>query len=280
MPIRNRTLLRLPLQPALRPPTYQTYLLGIAFFLSVMSACVPGAQAQSQEAVSALGEANRLFAQEEYDQAAAKALAAAELDKSSYSIQQRAAELVYLSGKSHASLELFDRVLKLVPEAAPQNWQRGIALASCGKFKEGAAQFETHHRVNPDDVENSAWYFLCIAKSSDIEAARKTVIPSRGDRREPMMSILQMLKGKLEPAKVLQAAVDNTPAGYQREKAKFYADLYVGLYYDALGESDAAIKYLQRSLTHKSSGYMVDTARVYLADRFPQADKANREVGK
>src|SRR5690606_38665927 len=119
---------------------------------------------------------------------------------------------------------------------------------------------------------NSAWYFLCVAKTEGIEAARKTVIPSRGDGRQPMMSILQMLQRKLEPAQVLAAAVSNTPQGPQRKRAEFYAALYVGLYYDALDEPEKAVEYLKRSLQSGDSGYMVDVARVYLADRFPSSD--------
>lgn len=235
------------------------------------TSCVKGqtvaALADSQKL---LGEANLAFEKRDYKTAGDQALAAAKLADKSPGILQRAAEILYLSGRSVDSLPLFDRVVELVPEAAPGNWQRGIALSSCGKFAEGAKQFKTHHDVNPDDVENSAWYFLCVAKTKGIVAARETVIPSRGDGREPMMSILQMLQGKLEPSGVLEAAEKNTSAGPERTRAQFYAALYVALYFDALGDEKQAAKYLKDSLSYGDEGYMVDTARVYLADRFKQ----------
>jgi len=226
-------------------------------------------EATSLEAINALRQANGLLSEGEFSQTAEKASAAAKLAGDSPQLLQAAAEVLYRAGHSAESLPLFDRVVELAPESAPQNWQRGIALCSCGKFAEGAKQFETHHSVNPDDVENSAWYFLCIAKTDGIEAARKTVIPSRGDGRQPMMSVLQMLQQKIQPAQVLEAARANTSDGPERQRAEFYAALYIGLYYDSLGETHKATEYLQQSLKGGERGYMVDVARVYLADRFP-----------
>lgn len=168
---------------------------------------------------------------------------------------------------------MFDRANELDLENAPHNWQRGIALGIAGKWAEGAVQFKQHQDVNPDDVENSAWYYLCVAKSEDLAAAKKSVIPSRGDGRQPMMSILQMLKGEKKPAEVLAAAVANTTAGVRRDTALFYADLYIGMFYDAEGNSAEAKKHFVSSLERGSSGYMVDTARVYLAHRFPEPSK-------
>ncbi len=235
------------------------------------------AQQLDQEAVLALRAAETLLEQEDYAGAAEKALEAAKLQENSPVVQQRAAEIAYLSGHPRDSLPLFQRVIELAPASAPQNWQRGIALCSCGKFEEGAAQFKIHHDVNPDDVENSAWYFLCIAKTKGVDAARETVIPSRGDGREPMMTVLKMLQGTVEPKEVIKAAEKNTSTGARRKRAQFYADLYVGLYYDSLGDQEQAVKYLKRSQRYGIDGYMADTARVYLASRFPKLTKADSE---
>lgn len=239
----------------------------------------PSAGRPVQEVATAeqlLIDANRLLSEKSFAKAAALASQAAELAPKSPRVLQGAAELLYLSGKSRASIPLFDRVVELAPSSAPQNWQRGIALCSSGDFVRGAEQFKTHHDVNPDDVENSAWYFLCIAKTEGVEAARKTVIPSRGDGRQPMMSILQMLKGELEPDEVLQAAEKNSSPGRGRQSALFYADLYVGLYHDSLGEPEPAKKYLERSQSYGIEGYMVRTAKVYLDDRFPAAEEEEK----
>lgn len=239
--------------------------------------------ARAQEKVSSyelVMEANRLLVQGSYKEAAKTAQQAADAADDSPELLQRVAEILYRAGASKQSLPFFDRVIELEPRFAPSNWQRGIALSSCGEWDAGAKQFKIHHDVNPDDVENSAWYFLCVAKTKGMEAARETVIPSRGDSRQPMMSVLKMLQGSLEPEQVAQAAVDNTSEGTSaRKSAQFYADLYIGLYYDSLGDAKQAQQYLKRSLTYGIDGYMADTARVYLADRFEASkpDAANQE---
>lgn len=257
-------------------------LLGYVVLGSLLATAPNAAFGQAEhDAQRLLEDAMDHLASRKYDASAAKALEAEKLARESFSIQQQAGEILYRSGNTKASLPCFDRAVKLVPQLAPRNWQRGIALGSYGNFKEGAAQFKTHHDVNPDDVENSAWYFLCVAKSEGIEAARKTVIPSRGDSREPMMSVLKMLKGTIVPDAVMKAAIDNTaPESASRARAQFFADLYVGLYYDSLGDKDRAIKFLKRSQGYGVTGYMADTARVYLSDRFSDAGRKESVLRK
>lgn len=229
---------------------------------------MPVSSSYDDSAVRLFVQAQQAFRTGDYAKAIELAEQTADASRDNGGLQQAAAELLYLSGAAEKSLAPFDRAVKLMPEKAPQNWQRGIALATCGKFEAGAAQFKTHHDVNPDDVENSAWYFLCVAKTDGIDAARKTVIPSRSDPREPMMSVLAMLKNSLEPKMVLQAAIEKTEEGPRRQLAQFYAALYVGLYYDSLGNKEEAIKHLKLSLSYDTDGYMTDTARVYLQTRF------------
>lgn len=240
----------------------------VAVLLCVASGEASIAQEPPKTADALLSQASRQLAEEAYSEAHRLAAEAAKMSPDSAGVLQNAAEIMYLAGYSKDSLPLFDRVVELVPRRAPQNWQRGIALCSCGDFERGAEQFKTHHDVNPDDVENSAWYFLCVAKTKGIEAARETVIPSRGDSRQPMMSVLKMLKGELEPEQVITATEALKLQGTALKTAKFYADLYVGLYHDSLGQEKLAVEALRRSQSHGISGYMVSTARVYLEDRF------------
>ncbi len=85
-----------------------------------------------------------------------------------------------------------------------------------------------------------------------------------------------MFQEEISPATVEQAAIENTQPGPGRKLAQFYADLYIALYFDSLDKSDEAERFLKRSLTHGSSGYMTDTARVYLTARFPDAVKTQK----
>ena len=250
----------------------------IACSLCSLTSCVQ-AQDNVKKAAGLLRSAGQDLAVGKYEDAVKKATEAAELAKDLGEIQQSAAQVLYLAGKSEESLPLFERANALMPERAADNWQRGIALGTCGKWAEGAKQFKMHHDVNPNDVENSAWYYLCVAKSENLEAAKKSVIPSRGDARQPMMAILQMLKGELKPDEVL-AVAEKASAGPARKEAMFYGELYVGLYYDSIGDAVEAEKHLRASLNHDQKHYMSDTSRVYLQHRFPNPNNPTKETAK
>src|SRR4030095_5214325 len=68
-------------------------------------------------------------------------------------------------GRVAESVAGFDKLVKLVPDTEPQLWQRGIALYYVGRYRDCRAQFESHRTVNPNDVENAAWHFLCVARA-------------------------------------------------------------------------------------------------------------------
>ena len=91
-----------------------------------------------------------------------------------------------------------------------------------------------------------------------------------------MMSVLRLLREELAPGQVIEAAEQNTRPGQERATALFYADLYLGLYHDALGQADQAVHYLERCLGYEVAGYMVDTARVYLDHRFKSSSHTAR----
>jgi tetratricopeptide (TPR) repeat protein len=158
------------------------------------------------------------------------------------------------------SARAFDEVAQLAPDAAPELWQRGIAQYYAGRFKDCRAQFESHRTVNPNDVENAAWHFLCVARDSSAADARRALLPVGPDSRVPMRQIYSMFRGDLQPDGVLQAANGRT-------EAEFYAHLYVGLYLEATGKNAEALKHLRTAAQDRyaSGGYMHTVARVHLA---------------
>ena len=170
---------------------------------------------------------------------------------------------VYLrSGKSKAAVDLFDRYLKLEPNALAGLWQRGIALYFARDYRRGVKQFEVHREVNPNDVENAAWHFLCVAKAQSFEKAKAVVLPAPNDPRAPMEEVLQMLStGNTE--KVVEK-MESFPAKTRlRESADFYGNFYLGLYADAAGDRAKAKQYLDLAADDASVSYMGDVARVY-----------------
>ena len=139
----------------------------------------------------------------------------------------------FRAGRIAESAEGFDQVARAQPASAPQLWQRGIALYYAGRYEDCRRQFESHLTVNPSDVENSAWHFLCVARAESPEAALEALLPVGPDPRRPMREIYEMFSGRMTPQDVLSAA-----GGQPR--ARFYAHLYRGLYHEALGRSVAA----------------------------------------
>ena len=83
----------------------------------------------------------------------------------------------FLAGRLSESVAGFDCVAALAPQAAPQLWQRGIALYYAGRYQDCRAQFESHRTVNPNDVENPAWHFMCVAKAESPAKARAALLP-------------------------------------------------------------------------------------------------------
>jgi lipoprotein NlpI len=159
----------------------------------------------------------------------------------------------------------FDRQIKLQPDQAAGHWQRGIAYYYAGEYEKGARQFELHQTVNPQDVENAAWHFLCVVRApkATIEAARKSLIPVTRDSRTPMTQIHQLFAGNVTPEAVVRAGED---AG---GTAKFYADLYVGLYYEALKRNDESLRLVSIAAENPAAknSYMGDVARVHVTLR-------------
>jgi len=154
----------------------------------------------------------------------------------------------------------FDRLAKVIPDYAPALWQRGIVLYYAGRYRDCRAQFESHRTVNANDVENAAWHFLCVARAESPAKARAALLPVGFDPRPPMVQIYQMLQGSRKPEDVLSAAG-------ARPEALFYAHLYLGLYFEALGVRDRALEHITAAAADRYAelgGYMHMVARVHL----------------
>ena len=164
------------------------------------------------------------------------------------------------NGRVAESVAGFDALVKVLPAFAPQLWQRGIALYYAGRYADCRAQFESHRTVNPNDVENAAWHFLCVARAESPAKARSALLPVGPDARVPMRQIYEMFRGTMKPEEVLAAA--GSQAGPQ-----FYAQLYLGLYYEAIGDGPRALEHIKVAADDRYAavgGYMHSAARVHL----------------
>ena len=161
-------------------------------------------------------------------------------------------------GDARGAIEAFDAAAAADPELDPHLWQRGIAHYYAGRFRDGARQFEVHRSVNPQDVENSVWHFLCVAATEGLEVARDGLMPVRTDSRVPMAEILRLFAAEADPDEVFEAAEGNGPG------AALYAHLYVGLYHEAAGDEMLAGEHMARAVALRlEHHYMWHVARVH-----------------
>jgi tetratricopeptide (TPR) repeat protein len=192
-----------------------------------------------------------------------------------------AARALHLRGEEHfrqarilQSIADFDRGLELEPGRAPQHWQRGIALYYAGQYENSAEQFKLHQTVNPQDVENAAWHFLCTVRApgGSVEAARKNLIPVTQDSRVPMAQVQRLFAGGTTPGEVLRVGGEAGGTG------QFYAKLYVGLYFEALGEHEESLRLISSAAENPAAkdSYMGDVARVHVALRQSAATSTPR----
>jgi len=166
----------------------------------------------------------------------------------------------FANGRIAESVAGFDNLAKVLPGFAPQLWQRGIALYYAGRYADCRAQFESHRTVNPDDVENAAWHYLCVARAESPAKARAALLPVGPDARVPMRQIYDLFRGTRKPEEVV-AAAGRDP------RAQFYAQLYLGLYYEAQGDGRRTLEHITAAAADRyadAGGYMHTVARVHL----------------
>lgn len=188
--------------------------------------------------------------------------AAIESGGGSAALYNRRGEANFRAGSIDASISDFDRAIQLEPRLAPHHWQRGISLYYAGRFEDGYKQFELHQTVNPSDVENGVWHFLCRARTNGIEDARAHMLPISGDPRVPMAEIWTLFQGKGTVEDVF-AAAQRDNGGVVHDQL-FYAHLYVGLYYEALDQGAKASEHIRKAAEAPgATHYMGDVARVH-----------------
>ena len=158
-------------------------------------------------------------------------------------------------GRFNQAIADFDRMLKMLPEQEPEYWQRGIAYYYAGEYERGRKQFELHQTVNPYDVENAVWHYLCVARLQGADKARVSLIPIERDPRVPMKEIHALYAGKAKPEDVLAAA--------KARHELFYAHLYLGLYYETEKDIAEAREHIEKAAKDfYMNNFMGDVARI------------------
>ncbi len=235
------------------------------------------AQARSAAAEGKLDEAAKL---------AAQALQADPQDADARYVQQRVAAIqscnkllaenadrpdVYdLRGSEYfklgaikQSIADFDEAIRRDPARERGHWKRGISYYYAGQYDAGRKQFEAYQTFDDNDVENAVWRFLCMAKQRGVKPAAADILKIKRDRRVPMMEVYDLYRGAAKPQDVLDAVERDDPTPEALNQRRFYAELYLGLYYDAAGNKAEAKKHIDQAVRHKIGHYMWDVAKVH-----------------
>jgi lipoprotein NlpI len=183
-----------------------------------------------------------------------------ELDPKSDEAYHRRGGVHFKLLRFEESVRDFDREIALKPERKVSHWQRGISCFYAGQYAEGRRQFEGYQDFDRNDVENAIWRFMCMVRGDGLAKARAAMLKIGDDRRVPMRQVYDLYKGDLKPEDVFTAA----RAAEQAKSPLFYAHLYVGIYYDLLGDPKRAFEHVNRAAEeYRISHYMGDVARVH-----------------
>lgn len=190
--------------------------------------------------------------------------AVVKLDPKLVEVYNRRGSEHFKLGHIEASIADFDRAIELDPKQEPYHWQRGISYYYAGLYRKGRDQFQSHQRVNANDVENAVWHFLCGARLDGVNQARQSLLNIQGDPRVPMMEIYRLFKGEGTIEEVMRAARAGEGDAALKQRQLFYAHLYLGLYHEAMGdETEARRNLVLAADRYPVNHYMGDVARVH-----------------
>lgn len=263
--------------------------LGCQFEVGVM-ASEKGQQGQddkvekARRAAKLAGEANELFSVGDYKTAMKKIAEASKTNPDNLSLELLRGDIAFASANMTACIDAYDQVIRMNPRLKPQLWQRGLALYYASRYADGVKQFETHQTVNSQDVENAVWHLLCAAQVSDVEQARKKLIPIQGDTRVPMSQIYEMFAGRMTPADVLARASKTSSTialdSSRQQLQRYYAHLYIGLYHEMLAQPVEAKAALLKAAEINPLGkmnFMGQVARVHLEVMKMRGETADKQ---
>ncbi len=156
-----------------------------------------------------------------------------------------------------SSLQDFNQAEKLNPQLTPYLWQRGLTYFYLGKYAQGARQFELDLSIQSQDIEETLWYFLCLAQLEGVDVAKECLLSVKYDPRLIIRQIYQFFAGQCNLSTVLKIAQEEGLRGL------FYGNLYIGLYYEAYGNYERSQFHIQEAIKHKTNDYMWHLACVH-----------------
>ncbi len=158
--------------------------------------------------------------------------------------------LYFKLGRLIDSLKDFNKAEELNPQLTPYLWQRGLTYYYLDKYAKAARQFELNLSIHSQDIENTLWFFLCIAQLEDINSATDCLLTVKNDIRPYMYHIYQVFAGRYN------VDVLNNLNGDCDRHHLFYANFYAGLYYEAQKEKEKSLSSISKAVSYEIDDYM------------------------
>jgi len=177
----------------------------------------------------------------------------------------------FREGDPMKSVKLFDSAIESNPAIYPYLWQRGLSLYYAGNYVACEQQFNLDLRVNPNDMEEVLWKSLCRKRIAppDSKALILEDINRLSDRRPVMNKIYSVYKGTTSAQSLLAEIGPNA-----KDDEYFYCRLYMGLYFEALGDTENSLQCIVDAVNSpygaSANDYMVSLAKVHLKLRKEQ----------
>ena len=158
--------------------------------------------------------------------------------------------LYFKLGRLRDALKDFNKAEELNPQLTPYLWQRGLTYYYLQKYAKAARQFELNLSIHSQDIENTLWFFLCIAQLEDIVSATNCLLSVRDDIRPYMRQIYQVFAGRYNVD-----VLTNLNGDCDRYHL-FYANFYAGLYYEAQKNQEKSASLIAQAINYKIDDYM------------------------
>lgn len=144
-------------------------------------------------------------------------------------LYSRRGDALFFLGRAEEALADYEQMVKRNPKLDASHWRRGIAYFYAGKFEKAAGQFERYHTFDDVDRENGIWRYLSQYKAYGKPRAQRGLLKYKKDDREPFPDVYKLFAGSITGDEVLKRIAAADVDDREREKRRFYAELYIGL---------------------------------------------------
>lgn len=179
-------------------------------------------------------------------------------DPQNVGLLSRRGDALFFLGEFSQAVRDYDRMVELDPTRDASHWRRGIAYFYAGEYEKAAAQFSRYDSFDNVDRENGIWRYLSQYRAGGKEKARAELLKYEKDDRQPFGEVYRLFAGDLTAEQILKRIEEKQVDTSEREKQRFYAELYIGLNELVEGREDSARLHLRRAVSNTwapRSGY-------------------------